>query len=105
LIHSHLRCPRSQEGVKYLHDHNIVHRDLKPENLLYREPESDALVIADFGIAKHLNSDDEVLTSVCGSPGYAAPEVLNQAGHGKAVDIWSIGFVLSPLYTYRYILI
>ncbi|KZT67673.1 Pkinase-domain-containing protein [Daedalea quercina L-15889] len=81
-------------GVKYLHDHDIVHRDLKPENILYRtkEPHSD-IVIVDFGIAKHLAQPDEQLTSLAGSFGYVAPEVLNKKGHGKAVDIWSTGII------------
>ncbi|GAA98475.1 uncharacterized protein L969DRAFT_625794 [Mixia osmundae IAM 14324] len=85
-------------GVAYLHSHQIVHRDLKPENLLYRTRAPDSsLVIADFGIAKHLHSEEEVLTTVCGSPGYAAPEVLNKVGHGKAVDLWSIGVITYTL--------
>ncbi|KAG8221689.1 Pkinase-domain-containing protein [Butyriboletus roseoflavus] len=81
-------------GVKYLHDHDIVHRDLKPENILYRtkDPNSD-IVIADFGIAKHLHSSEERLHSMAGSFGYVAPEVLNKTGHGKAVDVWSTGVI------------
>ncbi|KAG5642130.1 hypothetical protein DXG03_003580 [Asterophora parasitica] len=81
-------------GVKYLHTHDIVHRDLKPENILYRtnEPDSD-IVIADFGIAKHLHSPNEQLHTLAGSFGYVAPEVLNKDGHGKAVDIWSTGII------------
>ncbi|KAI0825242.1 kinase-like domain-containing protein [Trametes gibbosa] len=81
-------------GVKYLHDHDIVHRDLKPENILYRthEEQSD-IVIADFGIAKHLHTPEEQLHSLAGSFGYVAPEVLNKKGHGKAVDIWSTGII------------
>ncbi|KAH7890247.1 kinase-like domain-containing protein, partial [Phlebopus sp. FC_14] len=81
-------------GVKYLHEHDIVHRDLKPENILYRtkDPDSD-IVIADFGIAKHLHSPEEQLHSMAGSFGYVAPEVLNKKGHGKAVDIWSTGII------------
>ncbi|KAJ7763112.1 Pkinase-domain-containing protein [Mycena maculata] len=81
-------------GVKYLHDHDIVHRDLKPENILYRtkDPASD-IVIADFGIAKHLHASDEQLTSLAGSPGYVAPEVLGKQGHGKAVDVWCTGII------------
>ncbi|EMD41542.1 hypothetical protein CERSUDRAFT_110099 [Gelatoporia subvermispora B] len=81
-------------GVKYLHEHDIVHRDLKPENILYRTKDADSdIVIVDFGIAKHLDSPDEQLTSLAGSFGYVAPEVLNKSGHGKAVDIWSIGII------------
>ncbi|OSX67884.1 hypothetical protein POSPLADRAFT_1072602 [Postia placenta MAD-698-R-SB12] len=81
-------------GVKYLHEHDIVHRDLKPENILYRtkDPHSD-IVIVDFGIAKHLHTPGEQLTSLAGSFGYVAPEVLNKTGHGKAVDIWSTGII------------
>ncbi|KAF9220364.1 Pkinase-domain-containing protein [Gyrodon lividus] len=81
-------------GVKYLHEHDIVHRDLKPENILYRtrDPDSD-IVIADFGIAKHLHSPEEQLHSLAGSFGYVAPEVLNKMGHGKAVDVWSTGII------------
>ncbi|RDB29938.1 Calcium/calmodulin-dependent protein kinase [Hypsizygus marmoreus] len=81
-------------GVKYLHDHDIVHRDLKPENILYRtkDPDSD-IVIADFGIAKHLHSPEEQLHSLAGSFGYVAPEVLNKEGHGKAVDVWATGII------------
>lgn len=81
-------------GVKYLHEHDIVHRDLKPENILFRtkDPSSD-IVIADFGIAKHLHSAEEQLMSLAGSFGYVAPEVLNHKGHGKPVDLWAIGII------------
>ncbi|CAG7852401.1 Calcium/calmodulin-dependent protein kinase Short=CMPK [Serendipita indica DSM 11827] len=82
------------QGVKYLHEHDIVHRDLKPENILYRTKASDSdIVIADFGIAKHLHGPDQQLLSVAGSFGYVAPEVLAQKGHGKPVDIWSTGII------------
>ena len=50
--------------------------------------------------AKHLHSPDEQLHSVAGSFGYVAPEVLNKKGHGKPVDIWSIGYVLNSLFAY-----
>ncbi|KAF9463795.1 kinase-like domain-containing protein [Collybia nuda] len=81
-------------GVRYLHDNDIVHRDLKPENILYRTKDTDSdIVIADFGIAKHLHSPEEQLHSLAGSFGYVAPEVLNKDGHGKAVDIWATGII------------
>jgi calcium/calmodulin-dependent protein kinase I len=69
-----------------------VHRDLKPENILYKTKDPDSqVVIADFGIAKHLETPDEELTSMAGSHGYVAPEVLLGVGHGMKVDCWSIG--------------
>ncbi|QIW96390.1 hypothetical protein AMS68_001908 [Peltaster fructicola] len=86
------------EAVDYLHHKDIVHRDLKPENLLYltQEEHSD-LVLADFGIAKHLDSPDEQLRTMAGSFGYAAPEVMMKKGHGKPVDMWSLGVITYTL--------
>ena len=67
--------------------------DLKPENLLYktRDPDSN-LILADFGIAKALQSKDEALMSMAGSYGYAAPEILLQTGHSFPADMWSLGY-------------
>ncbi|WWD16858.1 hypothetical protein CI109_101290 [Kwoniella shandongensis] len=85
-------------ATAYLHAHHIVHRDLKPENILYktRAPDSQ-LVIADFGIAKHLENPDEELLEAAGSFGYAAPEVLANKPHGTKVDCWSIGVIAYTL--------
>ncbi|KAF8727793.1 hypothetical protein AX14_007004 [Amanita brunnescens Koide BX004] len=81
-------------GVRYLHEHDIVHCDLKPENVLFRTKAVDSdIVIVDFGIAKHLHSPNEQLHSLAGSLGYVSPEVLNQSGHGKPVDLWAIGVI------------
>jgi len=81
-------------AVDYLHDHDIVHRDLKPENLLFVTPSpTSSLVLADFGIAKMLETKDELLLSMAGSFGYAAPEIMQRKGHGKPADIWSLGVI------------
>ncbi|KAG5289682.1 calcium/calmodulin-dependent protein kinase [Histoplasma ohiense] len=86
------------DAVNYLHERNVVHRDLKPENLLYLTPAADSpLVLADFGIAKMLDDPKEMLTSMAGSFGYAAPEVMLKQGHGKAVDMWSMGVITYTL--------
>jgi len=86
------------DAVCYLHDNNIVHRDLKPENLLYLTPDADSsLVLADFGIAKMLDSGEDMLNTMAGSFGYAAPEVMLKKGHGKAVDMWSLGVITYTL--------
>ena len=75
-----------------------VQADLKPENLLYLTSASTSdLVLADFGIAKMLDSKDEVLTTMAGSFGYAAPEVMLKRGHGKPVDMWSLGVITYTL--------
>jgi len=86
------------DAVDYLHQNNVVHRDLKPENLLYlSKAEDSSLVLADFGIAKHLDSPDGVLKTMAGSFGYAAPEVMLKKGHGKPVDMWSMGVITYTL--------
>ncbi|KAF2459806.1 kinase-like domain-containing protein [Lineolata rhizophorae] len=86
------------DAVNYLHQNSVVHRDLKPENLLYTTPDpSSSLVLADFGIAKMLDSETTVLTTMAGSFGYAAPEVMMKKGHGKPVDMWSMGVITYTL--------
>ncbi|KAI8985294.1 kinase-like domain-containing protein [Pilobolus umbonatus] len=81
------------KGLEYIHHHNIVHRDMKPENLLFKttEPDSD-LVICDFGIAK-VNTQDVGLETICGSPGYVAPEVIKHQPYGPAIDMWAVGVI------------
>lgn len=53
--------------------------------------------MADFGIAKHLDSPDGMLKTMAGSFGYAAPEIMQKKGHGKAVDMWSMGVITYTL--------
>ncbi|KAJ5066607.1 protein kinase [Anaeramoeba ignava] len=79
-------------GLEYCHNHLICHRDLKPDNLLIDENEN--VKIGDFGMAK-LMKNDCLLDTACGSPQYAAPEVINGVPYdGRISDIWSCGVVL-----------
>ncbi|KAF9999960.1 Calcium/calmodulin-dependent protein kinase type 1, partial [Entomortierella chlamydospora] len=85
-------------GVEYLHSMDIVHRDLKPENLLFLDKsENSRLLITDFGLSKILTNGNDVLMTACGTPGYVAPEILEQVGHGKPVDMWSVGIIAYTL--------
>ena len=83
-------------GVAYLHANNVVHRDIKPENLLL---DSDKTIrIVDFGLSTKC-APGQVLKHACGSPCYAAPEMLTREGQqhgyvGHPVDIWSTGVTL-----------
>ncbi|OCH91164.1 Pkinase-domain-containing protein [Obba rivulosa] len=83
------------EAVKYIHDCGIVHRDLKPENLIFRTKAEDAdIMIADFGLSRIMEEDKlQLLTEICGTPGYMAPEIFKKTGHGKPVDVWAMGVI------------
>jgi 5'-AMP-activated protein kinase catalytic alpha subunit len=79
-------------GAAYLHQLNIVHRDLKPENLLIDWKHS--LKIVDFGLS-NTYKPGEMLKTACGSPCYAAPEMIaSKKYNGLEVDIWSCGVIL-----------
>ncbi|KAL8871676.1 MAG: hypothetical protein Q9174_002546, partial [Haloplaca sp. 1 TL-2023] len=79
-------------GLSYLHRFNICHRDLKPENLLLDKHRN--IKIADFGMAVLQPANTSLKTS-CGSPHYAAPEVIRGAEYrGDRADIWSSGVIL-----------
>ncbi|XP_061241211.1 serine/threonine-protein kinase Chk2 isoform X3 [Bos javanicus] len=84
-------------AVQYLHENGIIHRDLKPENVLLSSPKEDCLIkITDFGQSKILG-ETSLMRTLCGTPTYLAPEVLNSfgtAGYNRAVDCWSLGVIL-----------
>ncbi|KAI9720477.1 MAG: Protein kinase [Chrysothrix sp. TS-e1954] len=82
-------------AVEYCHRHKIVHRDLKPENLLLDDQLH--VKIADFGLS-NIMTDGNFLKTSCGSPNYAAPEVISGKLYaGPEVDVWSCGVILYVL--------
>ena len=72
-----------------------IHRDIKPENILIK-PNTKKLTIVDFGLSNKFNNyKKDLFQSACGSPSYAAPEMLHEEKYsGPPVDIWSSGVVL-----------
>ena len=83
--------------IHYLHSLNppIIHRDIKPENILLTN--ENKIKLTDFGWANYMNDKDEKRNTLCGTPLYLAPEMIDNTGHGKPVDIWCIGVLLFEL--------
>ena len=84
------------KALKYLHSHRIIHRDLKLGNLFISDKME--LKVGDFGLATKLEFDGERKRTVCGTPNYIAPEILDgKTGHSYEVDIWSLGVIIYTL--------
>ena len=80
-------------GVEYLHLSNVTHRDLKPENLLLDNKKR--ILISDFGLSILSKNYNELLSTPCGTPSYAPPEMLKgKKYNGIFSDIWSCGIIL-----------
>lgn len=89
------------EGMQYLREFDIVHRDLKPQNLLLSRDgteESLVLKIADFGFARFIEPES-VASTICGSPLYMAPEILQFLPYSNKSDLWSIGAIFYQMIT------
>jgi polo-like kinase 1 len=82
-------------AVMFIHQHNVIHRDLKLGNILISEDMH--IKICDFGLSTRIRSVGEKRKTVCGTPNYIAPEVLEEQGHSYEVDIWSLGVIIYTL--------
>ncbi|EEH46924.1 PLK/PLK1 protein kinase [Paracoccidioides brasiliensis Pb18] len=88
-------------AVKYMHKRNVAHRDLKMGNLFLDHDMN--IKVGDFGLAAIILSekDEKRRRTLCGTPNYIAPEVLDRSkgGHNQKVDIWSLGIICFAMLT------
>ena len=83
-------------ALKYLHAHRIIHRDIKLGNLFLNEKME--IKLGDFGLASKLEFDGERKRTICGTPNYIAPEIIDgRQGHSYEVDVWSLGVLAYTL--------
>lgn len=86
------------DTIDALHPGNIIHRDLKPENILVST--DNQIFLSDFGLAATNITKEMKLTERCGTPNYAAPEVLlGEKYNGRPVDLYSTELVLYTMLT------
>ncbi|CAD8139178.1 unnamed protein product [Paramecium pentaurelia] len=83
-------------AIEHLHKHDILYRDLKPENICVDS--QGYIKLIDFGLCKFI-TQDELTFTICGSPAYLAPEVLNNSGISKSTDVYQIGLLLYEMLT------
>jgi serine/threonine protein kinase len=92
------------ECVNYLHKQKIpiIHRDLKPTNILIAFKTKGRFVkLADFGLAKLQESEDQSNSSKTGTPKYMAPEVYTSRRYGTKADVFSLGAIIPELFNFK----
>jgi protein kinase A len=76
--------------LDYLHKKRIIHRNIRAENVLINS--NGYIKLSEFTFSKLLTND--MTYSICGSPEYYSPEMINKSGHNKSIDFWQLGILL-----------
>ncbi|CAD8140536.1 unnamed protein product [Paramecium pentaurelia] len=91
------------DSLDYLQKQNILHRDLKPDNIILRNKGIlDDVVITDFGLADYYSQNGNYMFSRCGTPGFVAPEVLQDKLYNHKIDVFSVGCLMYLLLTHKH---
>ena len=79
-------------ALEFLHDNHIIYRDLKPENILIDK--TGHIKLIDFGLSKIYKDMKEKMMTICGTPFYLAPEIIEKKGYNNSADWWSLGCLM-----------
>ncbi|CAI2379648.1 unnamed protein product [Moneuplotes crassus] len=97
-----VRCYTAQivQALIYLKQSKVLHRDLKLANLFLDEKMQ--IKLGDFGLATRICSPKDRRRTICGTPNYIAPEIMDpKIGHSYSADLWALGVVMFTLLTGR----
>ena len=95
LVELEVQCYLFQvlSALKYMHSHRVIHRDIKLGNIFLSDKME--IKMGDLGLAAKLEFDGERKRTICGTPNYIAPEILEgRNGHSFEVDVWSFGVLM-----------
>ena len=87
-------------AMKHVHDRKVLHRDIKSQNIFLTQNRK-VLKLGDFGIARVLNSTQELARTACGTPYYMSPEICDNQPYNDRSDVWSMGCLLYEMATLR----
>lgn len=98
-----LKCMfQIKEALRYLYCKNIFHRDIKPQNILVHKEDNEFIIkLADFGLAKQFSTED-LQATLCGTPMYMAPEIIQGKDAHERSDLWSVGIIMYQLLFHSY---